>query len=209
MRRKLVPLLLVVAGALLALPSLAAAHAGIGVNPAGVVRKATLPGMPIQITDSMGNVITCQFAYTETWEPFIPKRVGFVAATVGGVATAEECVTVVGMPIEQVILQLGMDSPKRYQSFSGLLPRIDSLLFIVEQLRILIRYAAPPQGIGCLYQGNVGFDTGGGPNRIDRLITQRNVVPLILQLFGVLPCPLSISLTGTLFMNPPQNLILV
>lgn len=208
MRRKGLLLLLVVAGALLALPPIAAAHTGIGVNPAGVVRKATMPALPIQITDSNGNVITCQFTYAETWEPLILKRVGSLGATVGGLAAAEECVTVLGMPIEQVILQLGMQSPKRYQSFSGLLPRIDSLLFIVEQLRILIRYAGPP-AIGCLYQGNVGFDTGGGPNRIDRLITQRNVVPLSLQLFGLVPCPLGISLTGTLFLNPPQNLILI
>ncbi len=115
--------------------------------------------------------------------------------------------------VEAVILQLGQNTPKLYQSFRGLLPNITSILFIANPLRILVRYKEvlmPLNTIGCLFSGPVGFDTGGGVNRLSRLIIQRNqFVPLSLQLFGVMPCPLNIRVEGTFQIEPAQNLVLL
>lgn len=198
---------------LAALPSVAAASRAIGVVPGGAVTKFTLPGAPMVITDANGVVITCQVVYNETWAPRIEKIVGTVGAVIRE-GIAEECVGGNGIvAVEAVILQLGQNTPKFYQSFKGLLPNITSLLFVANPLRILVRYREvlmPLNTIGCLFQGPVGFDTGGGVNRISRLIIQRNqFVPLSLQLFGVMPCPPNIKVEGTFQIEPPLNLVLL
>jgi len=195
------------------LPSVALANRGIGVLPGGPVTKTTRPGAPMVITDSNGVVITCEVTYTETWEPQIRKIVGSVGAIITG-GIAEECEGENGIvEVEAVVLQLGMNTPKFYQSFRGVLPNISSILFIANPLRILIRYREvlmPLNTIGCLFQGPVGFDTGGGINRLSRLIIQRNqIVPLILQLFGPMPCPFNIRVEGTFEIAPAQNLVLL
>jgi len=195
------------------LPSVALASRGIGVLPGGPVTKSTVPGAPMVITDSNGVVITCEVTYNETWEPQIRKVVGFSGARITG-GIAEECEGENGIvEVEAVILQLGMNTLKLYQSFRGVLPNIASILFVANPLRILIRYREvlmPLNTIGCLFQGPVGFDTGGGINRLSRLIIQRNqFVPLMLQLFGTLPCPFNIRVEGTFQIEPPQNLVLL
>lgn len=195
------------------LPSVAAASRAIGVAPAGAVTKFTLPGAPMVITDSNGVVITCEVVYNETWAPRIEKIVGAAGAVIRE-GIAEGCVGGNGIvAVEAVILQLGQNTPKLYQSFKGLLPNITSILFIANPLRILIRYREvlmPLNTIGCLFQGPVGFDTGGGVNRLSRLIIQRNqFVPLTLQLFGTLPCPANIRVEGTFEIAPAQNLVLL
>lgn len=198
---------------LAAASSTAFANRAIGVNPGGAVVKSTAPGMPMLITDSNGVVIACEVTYNETWETRIVKvQNTTVAAVMNGIA--EGCVGGNGIvEVEAVILQLGMASPKLYQSYRGILPNIESLLFIVNPLRILIRYkevVMPTNTIGCLYQGPVGFDTGGGPNKITKLIIQPNqFVPLSLQLFGVMPCPVNIKVAGTFGIAPALNLILL
>lgn len=208
--------LLVLAVAMLsvaAISSSAMANRAIGVNPGGAVVKSTAPGAPMLITDSNGVVIACEVTYNETWETRIVKIPNTtVAAVMNGIA--EPCAGGNGIvEVEAVILQLGMASPKLYQSYRGILPRIESLLFIVNPLRILIRYKEvimPTNTIGCLYQGPVGFDTGGGPNRITKLIIQANqFVPLSLQLFGIMMCPVNIQVAGTFGVNPVQNLVLL
>jgi len=201
------------AACLAAMPSAALANRAIGVEPAGMVEKSTVPGAPMVITDSNGVVITCEVTYAETWEVRIPKIVNTpVAGITGGVA--EECVGGNGIvEVEGVILQLGMVTPKYYQSFRGILPNITSILLIANPLRILIRYREvlmPLNTIGCLFQGPVGFDTGGGVNRITRLIIQRNqFVPLILQLFGPMMCPFNIRVEGTFVIEPGLTLRLL
>ena len=213
-RGALIALAVAVAVAGLAtLPSASFASRGIAVLPAGPVTKSTLPGLPMVITDSNGVVITCNVTYNEVWEPQIRKVVGFVGARITG-GIAEECVGENGfVAVEAVILQLGMNTPKFYQSFRGTLPNITSILFIANPLRILIRYRQvlmPLNTIGCLFQGPVGFDTGGGINRLSRLIIQRNqFVPLIQQLFGMMACPANIRVEGTFAIEPPQNLVLL
>ena len=210
MRRKWTLLALVgVAACLAVAPAVAHASRGIGVIPAGPVTKRG----PVTITDSNGIVITCRFTYNETWNPAIRKIVGEVGAIINN-GIAEECVGENGiLAVEAVILQLGMATPKRYQSFRGILPNITSILFIAQPLRILIRYREvlmPLNTIGCLFQGPVGFDTGGGVNRLSWLTIQRNqIVPLMLQLFGPRMCPFNIRLEGTLTIEPPQNLVLL
>ncbi|HXE43666.1 MAG TPA: hypothetical protein VN635_00570 [Conexibacter sp.] len=198
---------------LAAVPSAALASRAIGVAPAGEVVKFTLPGRPMVITDSNGVVITCNVAYRETWAPRIEKVVGQAGAVIRE-GIAEGCVGGNGIvAVEAVILQLGMNTPKLYQSFRGMLPNITSILFIANPLRILIRYrevVMPLNTIGCLYSGPVGFDTGEGVNRLDRLIIQRNqFVPLSLQLFGTMPCPLNIKVEGTFQIEPAQALVLL
>jgi len=205
-------LALVAVACLAAVPSVASANRAIGVEPAGAVAKFTLPGMPMVITDSNGVVITCEVEYEEMWAPRIEKVVGRPGAVIRE-GIAEECVGGNGIvAVEAVILQLGQNTPKLYQSFRGVLPNINSVLFIANPLRILIRYrevVMPLNTIGCLFQGPVGFDTGGGPNRITRLIIQRNqFVPLSLQLFGPMPCPFNIRVEGTFQIEPVQNLVL-
>lgn len=195
--------------------SAALANRGIGIERAGMVTKSTVPGAPMVITDSNGVVITCEVTYTETWEPRIMKMVGAVGAIITG-GIAEECEGengIVEVEAEAVILQLGMPTPKLYQSFRGVLPNITSILLIANPLRILIRYkqvAMPLNTIGCLFQGPVGFDTGGGVNRIRTLIIQRNqIVPLILQLFGAMPCPFNIRVEGTFVIEPELTMRLL
>jgi len=198
---------------LAAVPSAALASRAIGVAPAGEVTKFTLPGAPMVITDSNGVVITCEVVYNETWAPRIEKVVGTTGAVIRE-GTAAGCVGGNGLvEVEAVILQLGQHTPKLYQSFRGLLPNITSILFIANPLRILVRYKEvlmPLNTIGCLFSGPVGFDTGGGVTRLSRLIIQRNqFVPLSLQLFGVMPCPLNIRVEGTFQIEPAQNLVLL
>lgn len=198
---------------LAAVPSAALASRAIGVAPAGEVTKFTLPGVPMVITDSNGVVITCNVVYRETWAPRIEKVVGTPGAVIRE-GIAEECVGGNGIvEVEAVILQLGQNTPKLYQSFRGILPNITSILFIANPLRILIRYREvlmPLNTIGCLFQGPVGFDTGGGVNRLSRLIIQRNqFVPLSLQLFGMMACPFNIRVEGTFQIEPAQNLVLL
>jgi hypothetical protein len=209
MKKQAVLLALAVAVACLAaVPSAAFASRGIGVAPAGPVTKTG----PMTITDSNGIVITCRVTYNETWNPTIRKIVGEVGGIINN-GIAEECVGENGiLRVEAVILQLGMPTPKRYQSFRGLLPNITSILFIANPLRILIRYReAIANELGCLFEGPVGFDTGGGINRLSRLIIQRNqFVPLTLQLFGTfLICPNNIRVEGTFEIVPAQNIILL
>jgi hypothetical protein len=203
-------LALAAAMCLAAFSSVAGASRGIGVLPAGPVTKTT-PAMVI--TDSNGVIITCRVTYNETWEPRIIKVVGSVGGIING-GIAEECVGENGfVAVEAVILQLGMNTPKLFQSFRGILPNINSILFIANPLRILIRYRQvlmPLTTIGCLFQGPVGFDTGGGVNRLSRLIIQRNqFVPLIMQLFGMMACPNNIRVEGTFEIVPAQNLVLL
>ena len=205
-------LMLIATLALLVLPSAAAANNAIGVAPGGNVSKTTPAGMPMQIIDSGGMTISCNVTYGEVLVNKINKVAGFQVGSVTG-GTAVGCVGGVGMySVDAVILQLGQMSPKVYQSFAGNLPNITSLLLRIQPLRILIRYKdnlMPPNTIGCLYQGPVGFNTGGAVNTIDRLIIQPNqFVPLNLQLFGMIACPNNIRVTGTFMMNPVQNLIL-
>ena len=205
--------LLAALACLAVLPSAALASRAIGVLPAGAVTKFTLPGRPMVITDSNGVVITCNVLYNETWAPRIEKVVGSIGAVIRE-GIAEGCVGGNGIvEVEAVILQLGLNTPKFYQSFRGLLPNITSILFIANPLRILIRYRQvlmPENTIGCLFEGPVGFDTGGGVNRLSRLIIQREqFVPLTLQLFGTLPCPFNIRVEGTFQIEPPQNLVLL
>lgn len=209
MKTQAVLLALVVAVACLAaVPSAAFASRGIGVAPAGPVVKRG----PMTITDSNGFVITCNVTYNETWNPTIRKVVGEVGGIINE-GIAEGCVGENGiLRVDAVILQLGMPTPKRYQSFRGILPNITSILFIANPLRILIRYReAIANELGCLFEGPVGFDTGGGINRLSRLIIQRNqFVPLRLQLFGTfLICPNNIRVEGTFEIVPAQNLILL
>ena len=206
-------LALVAVACLAAAPSVASANRAIGVAPAGEVTKFTLPGRPMVITDSNGVVITCNVLYREAWAPRIEKVVGMAGGVIRE-GIAEGCVGGNGIvEVEAVILQLGMNTPKLYQSFRGILPNITSILFIANPLRILIRYKEvlmPLNTIGCLFQGPVGFDTGEGVNRLDRLIIQRNqFVPLILQLFGTLPCPANIKVEGTFQIEPAQALVLL
>lgn len=189
--------------------SVAGASRGIGVLPGGAVTKTG----PMTITDSNGILITCRVTYNETWNPTIRKVVGEVGGIINN-GIAEECVGENGiLAVEAVILQLGMATPKRYQSFSGTLPNITSILFMAQPLRILIRYREvlmPLNTIGCLFQGPVGFNTGGGINRLSRLIIQRNqIVPLIQQLFGPRACPFNIRVEGIFEIAPPQNLVLL
>lgn len=204
-------MLLVLAAALACLVVVspaAMASRGIGVAPAGPVVKRG----PMTITDSNGFVITCNVTYNETWNPMIRKVIGEVGGIINE-GIAEGCVGENGiLRVEAVILQLGMPTPKRYQSFRGILPNITSILFIANPLRILIRYReAIANELGCLYEGPVGFDTGGGINRLSRLIIQRNqFVPLRLQLFGTfLICPNNIRVEGTFEIVPAQNLVLL
>lgn len=198
---------------LAAVSSSALASRAIEVEPGGMVEKFTVPGGPMVITDSNGIVITCRVTYREGWERRIVKvRETPVAGITEG--RAEECVGENGiLRVTGVILQLGMATPKYYQSFRGILPNIQSILLIANPLRILIFYREvimPMNEMGCLFQGLVGFDTGGGPNRITRLIIQPNqFVPLILQLFGNLMCPANIRVQGTFTIEPAQNLRLL
>lgn len=213
MKKQGMLLALIAALTCLAMPSAALASRAIGVLPAGEVNKFTLPGAPMVITDSNGVVITCEVVYRETWAPRIEKVVGTAGAVIRE-GIAEGCVGGNGVvQVEGVILQLGLNTPKFYQSFRGLLPNITSILFIANPLRILIRYREvlnPLNTIGCLFEGPVGFDTGGGVNRLSRLIIQRNqFVPLTLQLFGTLLCPFNIRVEGTFQIEPPQNLVLL
>jgi hypothetical protein len=213
MGKRGVMLVLAAVACLAAVPSAALASRAIGVLPAGEVNKFTLPGAPMVITDSNGVVITCEVVYNETWAPRIEKVVGTPGAVIRE-GIAEGCVGGNGIVVvEGVILQLGLNTPKFYQSFRGLLPNITSILFIANPLRILIRYREvlnPLNTIGCLFEGPVGFDTGGGVNRLSRLIIQRNqFVPLTLQLFGMLVCPFNIRVEGTFQIEPPQNLVLL
>lgn len=196
-----------------AIPSVALANRAIGVEPAGMVEKFTVPGAPMVITDSNGVVITCEVVYREGWEARIAKVQGTAVAGITegraiGCAGENGIVKVTG-----VILQLGQVTPKYYQSYTGILPNIRSILLIANPLRILIFYREviiPTNEMGCLFQGPVGFDTGGGPNRITRLIIQANqFVPLILQLFGTLMCPVNIKVAGTFEINPVLNLRLL
>jgi hypothetical protein len=198
---------------LAAIPSVALANRAIEVEPGGMVEKFTLPEEPMVITDSNGVVITCEVVYREGWERRIAKVVNTpVAGIIEG--RAEECEGENGIVrVTGVILQLGMVTPKYYQSFRGILPNIQSILLIANPLRILIFYREvlmPMNEMGCLFQGPVGFDTGGGPNRITRLIIQRNqFVPLILQLFGNLMCPFNIRVEGTFQIAPALRLRLL
>ena len=201
--------LAVAIAALAAIPSVALASRAIEVAPGGMVTKRG----PMTITDSNGVVITCEVTYREFWERRIEKVVG---APVAGITEgrAEGCVGENGfVAVEAVILQLGQATPKFYQAFRGLLPNITGILLIANPLRILIRYRQvlmPLNTIGCLYQGPVGFDTGGMVNRLSRLIIQRNqFVPLIMQLFGAMPCPFNIRVEGTFAIEPVQNLRLL
>lgn len=196
-----------------AIPSVALANRAIGVEPAGMVEKFTVPGAPMLITDSNGVVIACEVVYREGWEPRIAKIVNTAVAGITE-GRAENCAGENGMvKVEGVILQLGMATPKYYQSYTGILPNIRSILLIANPLRILIRYREvmfPFAEMGCLFQGPVGFDTGGGPNRISKLIIQANqFVPLSLQLFGTLMCPVNIKVEGTFQINPVLNLRLL
>lgn len=198
---------------LAAIPSVALANRAIEVAPGGVVEKFTVPGAPMVITDSNGVVITCEVVYRETWE----RRIAKVRETPVAGITEGRAIGCFGengiVRVTEVILQLGMVTPKYYQSFRGILPNIQSILLIANPLRILIFYREvinPANEMGCLFQGPVGFDTGGGPNRITRLIIQREqFVPLILQLFGTLLCPFNIKVQGTFNIAPVQNLVLL
>jgi hypothetical protein len=206
-------LALVAVACLAAVSSAAFANRAIEVEPAGVVEKKTAPGGPMVITDNNGVVITCRVTYRETWE----RRIAKVRETpVAGITEgrAEECVGENGIVrVTGVILQLGMVTPKYYQSFSGILPNIQSILLIANPLRILIFYREvimPMNEMGCLFQGLVGFNTGGGPNKITRLIIQPNqFVPLILQLFGNMMCPANIRVQGTFTIEPELRLRLL
>lgn len=198
---------------LAAIPSIALANRAIEVEPGGMVEKFTVAGAPMVITDSNGVVITCRVTYREGWERRIVKVQGTAVAGITE-GRAEECAGENGVvKVTGVILQLGMVTPKYYQSFRGILPNIQSILLIANPLRILIFYREviiPTNEMGCLFQGPVGFDTGGGPNRITRLIIQPNqFVPLILQLFGTLTCPFNIKVEGTFNIAPVQNLRLL
>jgi hypothetical protein len=198
---------------LAAVPSAAFANRAIEVEPGGMVEKFTLPEAPMVITDSNGVVITCRVTYRETWERRIAKVVNTPVAGITE-GRAEECFGENGIVrVTNVILQLGQVTPKYYQSFRGILPNIQSILLIANPLRILLFYREviiPTNEAGCLYQGPVGFDTGGGPNRISRLIIQMNqFVPLILQLFGTLMCPFNIRVEGTFQIAPVLNLRLL
>jgi len=198
---------------LAAIPSIALANRAIEVEPGGMVEKFTLPGAPMVITDSNGVLITCRVTYREGWERRIAKVVNTPVAGITE-GRAEECAGENGVvKVTGVILQLGMVTPKYYQSFRGLLPNIQSILLIANPLRILIFYReviVPTNEMGCLFQGPVGFDTGGGPNRITRLIIQPNqFVPLILQLFGTLMCPANIKVQGTFQIEPELRLRLL
>jgi hypothetical protein len=192
-----------------ALPSVALANRAIEVAPAGLVTKSG----PMIITDSNGVVITCEVTYREMWERRIAKVVNTPVAGITE-GRAEECVGENGIvKVTGVILQLGMVTPKLYQSFRGILPNIQSILLIANPLRILIFYREvinPANEMGCLFQGPVGFDTGAMVNRITRLIIQRNqFVPLMLQLFGVLLCPFNVRVEGSFTVEPAQTLRLL
>lgn len=208
--------LLVIAAAVAcvaAIPSVALANRAIGVEPAGMVRKFTLPGEPMVITDSNGVVIKCDVVYTEGWEVRIPKVVNTIVAGITE-GRAENCVGENGIvKVDGVILQLGMVTPKYYQSYAGILPNIRSILLIASPLRILVRYREvifPANEMGCLFQGPVGFDTGGAVNRISWLIIQPNqFVPLSLQLFGTLMCPFNIKVEGRFAVEPALTMRLL
>lgn len=207
--------LVVVVVALFAFTATASALVGININPGGNVVKTTVAGQPMRFIDSTGITITCDVTLNETWVNKLTKVAGQQVATWTG-GTAANCAGGNGIiSVDGVILHLGMNSPKQFVSFQGVLPNITSLLLRINPLRILIRYKdnlVPPNTIGCLFQGPVGFNTGGpAANQIDRLIIQQNqIVPLILQLFGgaIWPCPGNIRVAGTFLMNPIQNLIL-
>lgn len=198
---------------LVAIPSTALANRAIEVEPAGMVEKFTLPGAPMVITDSNGVVITCEVIYREGWERRIAKVINTpVAGIIEGRAIG--CFGENGIVrVTEVILQLGQVTPKYYQSFRGTLPNIQSILLIANPLRILIFYREviiPSNEMGCLFQGPVGFDTGGGPNKITRLIIQPNqIVPLSIQLFGNLMCPFNIRVEGTFQIAPELRLRLL
>ncbi|MGN6189301.1 MAG: hypothetical protein ACTHOE_10400 [Conexibacter sp.] len=206
-------LALVAVACLAAVPSAAFANRAIEVEPAGMVEKFTLPGAPMVITDSNGVVIRCEVTYREGWERRIEKIQGTAVAGITE-GRAFGCFGENGIVrVTEVILQLGQVTPKYYQSFRGILPNIQSILLIANPLRILIFYREvliPTNEMGCLFQGPVGFDTGGGPNRITRLIIQANqFVPLILQLFGTLMCPFNIKVEGTFQIAPELRLRLL
>src|SRR5579872_6723498 len=102
-----------------AIPSVALANRAIGIEPAGMVRKFTMPEAPMVITDSNGVVITCDVVYTEGWERRIPKVVNTAVAGITE-GRAENCVGQNGLvKVDGVILQLGMVTPKYYQSYTG------------------------------------------------------------------------------------------
>jgi len=213
MGKRVTLLALMAVACVAAVSPVASANRAIEVEPAGVVEKFTAPGGPMVITDSNGVLITCRVNFRETWE----RRIAKVRETpVAGITEgrAEECVGENGIvKVTGVILQLGMVTPKYYQSFRGILPNIQSILLIANPLRILIFYREviiPTNEMGCLFQGPVGFDTGGGPNKITRLIIQQNqFVPLILQLFGTLMCPANIRVQGTFEIAPELRLALL
>ena len=211
--RKALLVVAVIAVSLAAVSSSALASRAIEVERAGMVEKFTVPGVPMVITDSNGVVIECEVTYREGWERRIAKIQGTPVAGITE-GRAEECEGENGfVRVDGVILQLGMVTPKYYNSFRGTLPNITGILLVANPLRILIRYREvlnPLNEAGCLFEGPVGFDTGGGVNRLSRLIIQPNqFVPLRLRLFGVLMCPFNIRVEGTFVIEPAQNLRLL
>jgi hypothetical protein len=130
-----------------------------------------------------GQELICAVTLTASIHSVIAKLRGALAGFVNG-GRASNCRNNLGFGTTSAIPLVSHIRPwhLRYESFRGILPRIEEVLFIITNAEFLIQVEIPFVGLlRCLYRGNVGVNTSGRVGyTIERLIPQpgANNVPL-------------------------------
>jgi hypothetical protein len=177
--------------ALMSLVGSATASTSIAVTPAG---PYTARGT-VTLTNSGVNVI-CTVTYSATHEP-ITKMTGSPGRS--GVSA----ISATGCNGGAAIVWLNINQWRwTYNSFSGTLPRITQVLFLVRDVQFLITFL----GLTCLYRGPVGL----------ALVPPNNIVwlPSMVPLDATQPlnsrgCPAAWQTVGSFIPTVPFSLVLV
>ncbi len=137
-------------------------------------------------------------------EKFAGVLAGFVTE-----GTASGCVeNLLGLGITTILLVgRGTIWHITYRSFSGALPNISSVLFVIHEFAVLFRIPGPfGADLECLYRGDIGVSTEGNPVR-SMAILSGNTMRLVTNLRGT--CQASGELEGSYTLGTTVALTLI
>jgi hypothetical protein len=189
----------------------AAALLGLGATTASASRGVTIPGGAITATGGSivfsGSVanITCRVTLTGTLNTSITKTAGASVGSVTGGSTTG-CSSSLGGTATATVLEFPW--PIRYNSFTGTLPNISSVLMTVGPAGFLILVDSIFGRIACLFRGSFGINSSGNP--ITTLTVQANQTAALVSRLALatIDCPRSGSLTGSFTLSPTQRMTL-
>lgn len=195
---------------------IATASRGIEIEPT-ILHTAT--SSEFVFTEEGGGSIRCAATLVASLHRSIAKARGTLAGFVTE-GRAERCRSSVGTNgLYTFLVERGgaaIEPPWHiaYESFSGTLPNITNILFIIFRFRFLasVRGLFGERLNECLYQGNIGVDARGrAANEVERIVIQANqtVTLLTVREERGRPCARRGTLTGTFTLRTRIGLRLI